>query len=159
MTPATTLIDGSSRMSSKRSVSNPGAAPSRVRAGSRTSARTTRTGRPATRSTTSARSRSNRSTDDPTVPYPSKPMPSGSLVTGPDDMSLPRPSALRRYALFLMLDASPGAGRHVVVVGCGRVGSAVALRLEAGGWDVAVIDERSETFQRLGDGFAGTMIE
>jgi voltage-gated potassium channel Kch len=58
-----------------------------------------------------------------------------------------------------MLDASQGAGRHVVVVGCGRVGSAVALRLEAGGWDVAVIDERSETFQRLGEGFAGTMIE
>ena len=49
---------------------------------SRTSARTTRTGRPATRSTTSARSRSSRSTDEPTVPYPSRPMPSGSLVTG-----------------------------------------------------------------------------
>jgi trk system potassium uptake protein len=58
-----------------------------------------------------------------------------------------------------MLDASPGAGRHVVVVGCGRVGSAVALRLESGGWDVAVIDERSETFQRLGETFSGSMIE
>ena len=39
------------------------------------------------------------------------------------------------------------------------MGSAVALRLEAGGWDVAVIDERAETFQRLGDGFKGTTVE
>ncbi len=155
MTSATTLIEGSSRMSSKRSVSRPGAAPSRSRAASRTSARTTRTGRPATRSTTSARSRSSRSTDDPTVPYPSRPMPSGSLVTGPDDRGLPRTSALRRYAPALMLDESQGTGRHAVVVGCGRVGSAVTLRLEAAGWDVAVIDERAETFQRLGEGFSG----
>ena len=59
----------------------------------------------------------------------------------------------------LMLDASQGSGKHAVVVGCGRVGSAVALRLAAGGWDVAVIDERAETFQRLGDGFPGVTIE
>jgi trk system potassium uptake protein TrkA len=58
-----------------------------------------------------------------------------------------------------MLDASPGTGRHAVVVGCGRVGSAVTLRLQAGGWDVAVIDERAETFQRLGEGFTGSTVE
>jgi trk system potassium uptake protein len=58
-----------------------------------------------------------------------------------------------------MLDASNGNGRLAVVVGCGRVGSAVAVRLSAGGWDVAVIDERAETFQRLGDGFPGVTIE
>ncbi len=58
-----------------------------------------------------------------------------------------------------MLDASEGAGKHAVVVGCGRVGSAVALRLEEGGWDVAVIDEREETFQRLGESFKGTTVE
>ena len=46
-----------------------------------------------------------------------------------------------------------------MVVGCGRVGSAVALRLAADGWDVSVIDERSETFQRLGEGFPGTTVE
>jgi trk system potassium uptake protein TrkA len=58
-----------------------------------------------------------------------------------------------------MLDVSQEAGKHAVVVGCGRVGSAVALRLEEGGWDVAVIDEREETFQRLGEGFKGLTVE
>jgi trk system potassium uptake protein TrkA len=58
-----------------------------------------------------------------------------------------------------MLDASQGTGRHAVVVGCGRVGSAVTLRLQAAGWDVAVIDERAETFQRLGEGFTGATVE
>ena len=58
-----------------------------------------------------------------------------------------------------MLDASNGTGKLAVVVGCGRVGSAVAVRLAAGGWDVAVIDERAETFQRLGETFPGTTIE
>jgi len=58
-----------------------------------------------------------------------------------------------------MLDVSQGIGKHAVVVGCGRVGSAVALRLRDGGWDVAVIDERAEAFHRLGDGFAGITVE
>lgn len=44
---------------------------------------------------------------------------------------------------------------HVIVVGCGRVGSAVAKELVAGGHDVVVIDRRAESFRRLGDGFAG----
>jgi trk system potassium uptake protein TrkA len=43
----------------------------------------------------------------------------------------------------------------VIVVGCGRVGSAVALDLRAAGWDVAVIDEREEALGRLGDDWAG----
>ena len=46
-----------------------------------------------------------------------------------------------------------------MVVGCGRVGSAVTLRLVEGGWDVAVIDERAETFQRLGERFPGSTVE
>jgi trk system potassium uptake protein TrkA len=58
-----------------------------------------------------------------------------------------------------MLDTSNGSGKLALVVGCGRVGSAVAVRLAAGGWDVAVIDERAETFQRLGDDFPGITIE
>ncbi len=45
------------------------------------------------------------------------------------------------------------------MVGCGRVGSAVAVRLAEGGWDVSVIDERSETFQRLGEAFPGNTVE
>jgi len=40
-------------------------------------------------------------------------------------------------------------------VGCGRVGSAVALELRAAGWDVAVIDEREEALGRLGDDWTG----
>src|SRR4051812_37091437 len=43
----------------------------------------------------------------------------------------------------------------VIVVGCGRVGSAVALELRAAGWDVAVIDEREEALGRLGDDWTG----
>ena len=38
---------------------------------------------------------------------------------------------------------------HAVVVGCGRVGSAVASRLAGEGWTVAVIDQLMESFNRL----------
>ncbi len=46
---------------------------------------------------------------------------------------------------------------HVIVVGCGRVGSEVALNLAASAeHDVIVIDRRLEAFRRLGESFAGT---
>ncbi len=45
---------------------------------------------------------------------------------------------------------------HVIVVGCGRVGSEVALSLVSSEHDVIVIDRRSESFRRLGDDFKGT---
>ena len=46
---------------------------------------------------------------------------------------------------------------HVIVVGCGRVGSEVALNLAASTeHDVIVIDRRVEAFRRLGESFAGT---
>src|SRR3954466_5382567 len=44
---------------------------------------------------------------------------------------------------------------HVVVMGCGRVGSAIARRLEEIGHSVAVIDQDPEAFRRLGPDFAG----
>ena len=47
---------------------------------------------------------------------------------------------------------------HVVIVGCGRVGSAVALNLTSAGHTVAIIDKRSEAFARLGSGFTGQAI-
>ncbi|MBI4883059.1 MAG: TrkA family potassium uptake protein [Actinobacteria bacterium] len=47
---------------------------------------------------------------------------------------------------------------HVIVVGCGRVGSEVARGLAADGHHVVVIDRRAEAFRRLGDDFAGTTI-
>jgi trk system potassium uptake protein TrkA len=43
----------------------------------------------------------------------------------------------------------------VLVVGCGRVGSAVALDLNNEGWDVSVIDEREDSLGRLGDAWTG----
>jgi trk system potassium uptake protein TrkA len=47
---------------------------------------------------------------------------------------------------------------HVVIVGCGRVGSAVALDLTGAGHTVAIIDKRPEAFSRLGPNFAGQAI-
>jgi trk system potassium uptake protein len=44
---------------------------------------------------------------------------------------------------------------HVIVVGCGRVGSTVANELVARGHDVVVIDRRREAFRRLGSRFTG----
>jgi trk system potassium uptake protein TrkA len=46
----------------------------------------------------------------------------------------------------------------VLVVGCGRVGSAVALELSRSGWDVSVVDENEEAFRRLGDRWPGTFV-
>jgi trk system potassium uptake protein TrkA len=45
---------------------------------------------------------------------------------------------------------------HVIVVGCGRVGSEVAINLAADGHDVIVIDRKVEAFRRLGEDFKGT---
>jgi trk system potassium uptake protein TrkA len=42
-----------------------------------------------------------------------------------------------------------------IVIGCGRVGSAIALELDRSGWDVNVIDEREEALDRLGDNWSG----
>jgi trk system potassium uptake protein TrkA len=57
------------------------------------------------------------------------------------------------------MDASAGRAGHAVVVGCGRVGSAVAGRLADAGWDVAVIDDSADAFSRLPDGFRGQTVE
>ena len=47
---------------------------------------------------------------------------------------------------------------HVVVVGCGRVGSGLARTLEESGHTVAVVDRRSKAFERLPEHFAGRTI-
>ena len=47
---------------------------------------------------------------------------------------------------------------HVVVVGCGRVGSSLGAQLVEAGHSVAIIDKRPEAFDRLGPSFAGQMI-
>jgi trk system potassium uptake protein len=48
---------------------------------------------------------------------------------------------------------------HVVVVGCGRVGSALSHALLELGHTVSIIDRRREAFDRLGEDFAGHTIE
>ena len=45
-----------------------------------------------------------------------------------------------------------------MIVGCGRVGSALALNLTSAGHTVAIIDKRSEAFARLGPAFTGKAI-
>ena len=42
-----------------------------------------------------------------------------------------------------------------MIIGCGRVGTAVALELDAAGWDVVAIDEREEALGQLGDTWRG----
>lgn len=47
---------------------------------------------------------------------------------------------------------------HVVVVGCGRVGSELATALAAAGHTVAVIDKNAKAFGRLPPGFDGDRV-
>ena len=42
-----------------------------------------------------------------------------------------------------------------IVVGCGRVGSAVALELQGSGWDVTALDENEDSLARLGEHWTG----
>jgi trk/ktr system potassium uptake protein len=46
----------------------------------------------------------------------------------------------------------------VLVIGCGRVGSNVALELSKGDWDVTVVDENEEALLRLGDHWPGKFV-
>jgi trk system potassium uptake protein TrkA len=45
-----------------------------------------------------------------------------------------------------------------IVVGCGRVGSSVALQLAREEWDVTAIDEKDEALARLGEHWAGGFV-
>jgi trk system potassium uptake protein TrkA len=47
---------------------------------------------------------------------------------------------------------------HIVIMGCGRVGSTLAHSLEALGHSVAVIDQDSDAFRRLGPEFLGLTV-
>jgi trk system potassium uptake protein len=46
----------------------------------------------------------------------------------------------------------------VIVIGCGRVGSSIALQLDREGWDVVAVDEKEEALGRLGAHWAGGFI-
>jgi trk system potassium uptake protein TrkA len=47
---------------------------------------------------------------------------------------------------------------HVVIMGCGRVGSTLARSLEDREHDVSVIDSNPDAFRRLGPSFEGTKV-
>ncbi len=48
---------------------------------------------------------------------------------------------------------------NVIVVGCGRVGSRLAIRLNNQGHQVTVVDEVREAFMRLGTEFSGATLQ
>ena len=45
-----------------------------------------------------------------------------------------------------------------LIIGCGRVGSSIALQLQQEGWDVAVVDENEDALSRLGDHWPGLFL-
>ncbi len=47
---------------------------------------------------------------------------------------------------------------HVIIIGCGRLGSLLARTLSEEGHDVVVIDRERGAFARLGSGFNGTVL-
>ena len=46
----------------------------------------------------------------------------------------------------------------LVVIGCGRVGSAVAREFKRRGWDVTAVDEQEEALTRLGSDWSGGFV-
>ena len=53
---------------------------------------------------------------------------------------------------------SPSQVEHVIVVGCGRVGSGLATALDDAGHTVGIIDRQSRAFRRLPSSFGGKSI-
>ena len=47
---------------------------------------------------------------------------------------------------------------NALVIGCGRVGSSIALQLVDEGWDVTAVDEKEEALGRLGDHWNGRFV-
>ena len=45
-----------------------------------------------------------------------------------------------------------------LVIGCGRVGSSIALAARSEGWDVTAVDEKEEALSRLGDDWSGGFV-
>src|SRR5437588_7371565 len=68
---------------------------------------------------------------------------------------------LRRSSRGVITSSRPSClegAVHVVVVGCGRVGSELAGTLEKSGHTVAVIDKDANAFRRLPAGYAGQRV-
>lgn len=48
---------------------------------------------------------------------------------------------------------------RIIIVGCGRWGAGLAIKLQAGGHDITVIDQEPASLTRLGAGFQGRRVE
>ena len=46
----------------------------------------------------------------------------------------------------------------MVIMGCGRVGSMVAIELDDAGHEVVVVDQEPDSFRRLGTSFRGSTV-
>jgi trk system potassium uptake protein TrkA len=46
----------------------------------------------------------------------------------------------------------------VLIIGCGRVGSTIALQLQKEGWEATVVDENEDALSRLGENWPGTFL-
>ena len=46
----------------------------------------------------------------------------------------------------------------LIVIGCGRVGSTIARRFAAEGWDVTAVDEKESALNRLGEDWTGGFV-
>ena len=46
----------------------------------------------------------------------------------------------------------------LIVIGCGRVGSTIAKRFAAEGWDVTAVDEKEAALNRLGEDWSGGFV-
>jgi len=53
---------------------------------------------------------------------------------------------------------SYGERVKALVIGCGRVGSNVALQLAEEGWEVTAVDEKEEALTRLGENWRGGFV-
>src|SRR3954452_23013622 len=71
-----------------------------------------------------------------------------------------RPTARGFFALSPVgpRDRSSVSPVHVVIMGCGRVGSTLAKSLEDRRHDVSIIDSNPDAFRRLGPSFNGTKV-
>jgi trk system potassium uptake protein TrkA len=58
-----------------------------------------------------------------------------------------------------MLGKEMCAAVHIVIMGCGRVGAALALQLDPLDHTIAVIDQDPLAFRRLGDHFQGNQVK
>ena len=71
----------------------------------------------------------------------------GAGLPRPGDRPAERPAAERRLGAV-----------HVVILGCGRVGSMLADRLDDAGHSVAVVDQDAQAFRRLGGKYGGLTV-